>query len=215
MLYPKIIILAVGGSHGDFLLQSCEIMTNAKNININIDYAGRTMWTSNFKNKMNMFCYKGKKKFVKTELNNINKIELSHVYYDEFNRWPTNFFFIDFSKEYLDIVLDMFIKKVCNGNINVVLSYLKNYISDDLSRKINKENYREIMRILWWNSLQKYKKLKNIERINMLSFYEFENTCEILKKLKVYNEKYLENYKNFHRKWYKNNQKFIQNIIKI
>jgi hypothetical protein len=214
MLYPEIIILAVGGSHGDFLLQSCKIMTNEKNINTDIDHNGRTEWTSHFKNSMNMSYYKGKKNFIKTEPNNLNRIELSHVYYDEFNEWPTKFFYIDFSKEHLNIILDMFIKKVCNDDIDKFLFYIKNHISEELFRKINKENYKEIMRILWWNAVQKYKKLKNIERIDILSFYEFENICKILKKLKVYNEKYLKIYEKFYQKWYKNNENFIQNIIK-
>ena len=54
MLYPKIIILAVGGSHGDFLLKSCEIMTKGKNINFAVSNEGRVNWLSYFKKKMNM-----------------------------------------------------------------------------------------------------------------------------------------------------------------
>jgi len=214
MQYPEIIILANGGSHGDFLLQSCEIMTKGKNINTRIDYNGRSKWISNFKNKMTMSYYNGKKNFIETEFDNLNKIELSHVYYDEFDKWPTNFFYIDYSKEHLNVVLDMFIKKVCDDNIDKILLHIKNFISNDLFRKINKENYKKIMRILWWNSVQKYKKIKNIKRIDMLSFYKFESICEILKELKSYNKENLEIYENFYQKWHKNNKKFIQSMIK-
>ena len=189
-------------------------MTSGEVAKLNVEHTGRVGWTSHFKKSMNMFYYKGKKNFIKTELDNLNKIELSHVYYDEFNEWPTKFFYIHFSKEHLDIVLDMYIKKVCNNNVNKILFYIKQYTSDDLYKKINKENYKEVLRILWWNTIQKYKKLKNIKKINILSFYDFENTCKILKELKVYNEQHLKIYEEFYQKWHKNNKKFIQNMIK-
>jgi hypothetical protein len=214
MLYPEIVILAVGGSHGDFLLKSCEIITKGKNVNIAVNNDGRVDWVSYFKKKMNMSFHKGNKKFVKLQTDKCNKIELSHIYYDEFNKWSTKFFYIDFSKKHLDVVLDMYIKKVCNNDINKILFHIKQYISDDLCKKINKENYKEVLRISWWNAIQKYKKLKNIKKINILSFYDFENTCKILKELKVYNEQHLKIYEEFYQKWHKNNKKFIQNMIK-
>ena len=189
-------------------------MTSGEVAKLNVEHTGRVGWTSHFKKSMNMFYYKGKKNFIKTELDNLNKIELSHVYYDEFNEWPTKFFYIHFSKEHLDIVLDMYIKKVYNNDVDKILFYLKEYIADDLCKKINKEDYREVMRILWWNAIQKYKKIKDIQKIDIISFYTFEKMCKILKTLKVYNEQHLKIYEEFYQKWHKNNKKFIQNMIK-
>ena len=40
--------------------------------------------------------------------------------------------------------------------------------------------------------------VKNIESISILSFYKFENMCQILKSLDVYNKKYLSIYKKYY-----------------
>lgn len=214
MTYPETIILAIGGTHGDFLLQSCEIMTSGEIIKLNVEHSGRVNWESRFKKNMNASFHKGKKIFIDTESNYFNKIELSHVYYDEFNNWSSKFFYIDFSKEVIDTILDMYIQKVCNNNIDKTLFYLKEYIADNLCKKINKQNYREVMRTLWWNAIQKYKKIKNIQKIDIVSFYTFEKMCKILIELKVYNELHCEIYEKFYQEWHKKNEKFIQNIIK-
>jgi len=214
MIYPETIILAIGGTHGDFLLKSCELMTSGKVAKLNVEHNGRVYWESRFKKNMNTSFSKGKKDFIETGFKYFNKIELSHVYYDEFNNWPSKFFYIDFSKEVIDTILDMYIQKVCDNDVDKVLFYLKEYIADDLYKKINKEDYREVMRILWWNAIQKYKKIKDIQKIDIISFYTFEKMCKILIELKVYNEFHLKIYEKFYQEWYKKNEKFIQNIIK-
>jgi hypothetical protein len=209
MSYPKIIILAIGGSHGDFLLKSCEIMTHGKIKDSDVDLNGRADYMSTFKTQTTLQTFKkGKKQ--KLEINyKTNDIELSHIYYEEFQNFTSKFYYIDFDKKYLDIVLDMCIEKVCNNNIDKAIEYFKEYIIDGIAKKINKTNYREILKLVWWNGIKKYKKLKDIESIDMLSFYNFDEMCKILKKLNVYNKENLTVYEKFYQKWYNNNKKFI------
>jgi hypothetical protein len=213
MFYPKIIILATAGSHGDFLLQSCEIMSNGRTANI--DNNGRVKWISNFKLSMINAFKAGKKSNINNLQIKSNKIELSHAYYDEFKNWPSKFFYIDYSRNHIDIVLDMMIKKVCNNDIDKVLMQIKPYLQNDLSVKINKKNYRDVLRIIWWNSIKKFKRLKNIESISLLSFYKFENMCQILKSLDVYNTKYLSIYKPFYQEWQRKNKEYIDRFFHI
>lgn len=214
MIYPNTVILATGGTHGDFLLKSCQIMTNGKILKSDVQDSGRVNWESHFKKNMNGSFSKGKKIFIDTKFNYFNEIELSHVYYNEFNDWSSKFFYVEFNKEVIDTILDMYIQKVCYNNIDKILFHLKEYIADDLCKKINKQNYREVMRTVWWNSIQKYKQIKNIQKIDIESFYTFGKMCEVLKELKVYNEFHSKIYEIFYQEWYKKNEKFIKNIIK-
>lgn len=212
MFYPKIIILAIGGSHGDFLLRSCEIMNHGKSKDADVDSKGRADYMSDFKMQTTLQTFqKGKKQELKINYKT-NNIELSHIYYEEFQNFPSKFYYVNFDKKHLDIVLDMCIEKVCNNDVTKAINYLQHYLIDALAKKINKENYRKIAKVLFWNAIQKYKKLKDIESINMLSFYKFNDMIKILKKLNVYNRTHLSVYQDFYQKWYSNNKKFIDQL---
>ena len=110
MQYPKIIILFNGGSHGDFLKASCEQMLFGKVIKINS--VGQALVTSKFKNDaMNMWREGKKTSFKKS---NYDHIEVSHVWYSEFEPFPSKFYYINYSKKINSTLIDILIKKPSN-----------------------------------------------------------------------------------------------------
>jgi len=212
MIYPKIIILAVGGSHGDFLINSCRIMQGEK-IENNINKVGQSIFSSQFKNITRIAFIKGKKQDL--QFDEANDIELSHVWYDDFQNYPSKFFYIGFSKEILPIIIKMFLAKVCMNNLQKAVDYFNYYTIDGLSKKINTHNISKILPIVWWNAQKKYQKQKNIEKIEMTDLYDYNKFLEVLKKLDVSKKIKEKNLKKYHAEWQQKNSIYINKIKEL
>ncbi len=203
------IILAIGGSHGDFLMNSCKIMQGEK-IKKNITKVGQSKFSSKFKIKTRLAFKKGKKH----DLQHIeaNDIELSHVWYDEFQTYPSKFFYIGFSKKILPVIMKMYLTKICNNNLQKAVDNFKYYTTDRLSKKINTHNISKILPIVWSNAQKKYQHQKNIEKIEMTDLYDYYKFLKVLKKLDVYKKSNEKQLKEYHTEWQQKNYMYINEI---
>jgi hypothetical protein len=209
MIYPEKVILAVGGSHGDFLINSCRIM-QGEEIKNNITKVGQSKFLSEFKIKTQFRFQKGKKQDL--QLNEVNDIELSHIWYDEFQNYPSKFFYIAFSKEILPVIIKMYLTKVCSNNLQKAVDYFKYYTTDGLSKKINTHTISKILPIIWWNTQKKYQQQKNIEGIQITDLYDYDKFLKLLKRLDVYKKNNEKQLKEYHTKWQQKNFIYINEI---
>lgn len=209
MIYPKIIILAIGGSHGDFLINCCRIM-QGEEIKKRITITGQAEFRNEFKHKTQFRFKKGKKQNL--ELDKINDVELSHIWYDDFQKYPSEFFYIGFAKEILPVILKMYLTKVCNNNLQQAVNKLNYFIPEELGRKINAQNISKILPVLWWNAQIKYQQQKDIKRIELTDLYDYDKLLKILQQLGVYNKSLEKELKEYHTEWLQKNSVYIDEI---
>jgi hypothetical protein len=214
MLFPKIIILAQGGTHGDFLYESCQLMIlNNNNINNKIDNNGRVLESSIFKRKNFKLYKKGQKKGLMFDhLNDAKSIEICHIWYEEFINWPSKFYYINFDDSLIDIIKQMYFEKVCNNDKNKAMEDYKKYLPNSISKKITLDNFDKIITMSYKSIKRKYRLQPNIKEINMLDLYSLDKLIDILKNMAIYNEKKLLSLKKLHNDWLKKNSKWIKQL---
>ena len=215
MVFPKIIILAQGGTHGDFLYQACNIITS-DTTSKKVDARGRVSESSILK-RLNSDVYeKGQiKSLMATNLDNAQPIEICHIWFEEFIDWPSKFYYIDYDYSLIKIIRKMYIEKVFDNNIDMAIEDYKRWLPDSVSRKINQSNFNKAIDTSYKTLLLKYKKQPNAKAINMVDLYSFEKVVAILKDMDIYNETNLSSLKLFHSLWIEKNQKWIKQIHKI
>jgi len=216
MLFPKIIILAQGGTHGDFLHNFCKIMIYDQNSNKEnkITSNGRVLESSIFKRKNLKLYEKGQKKeLLLNALTDAQQIEICHIWYEEFINWPSKFYYINFDDTLIEIIKKMYLEKICNNDKNIATEYYKKYLPDSIAKKITHDNFDEIFTMSYKSIKKKYQKQPNIKAINMVDLYSLDKLIDILKDMEIYNPQKLEQLETFHAEWIGKNHKWI-NIIK-
>lgn len=216
MLFPKIIILAQGGTHGDFLYKSCQITISTGNLDKEnkITSDGRVLESSIFKRKNLKLYEKGQKKeLLLNELTDVQQIEICHIWYEEFINWPSKFYYINFDDTLIEIIKKMYLEKACNNDKNIATENYKKYLPDSIAKKITHDNFDEIITMSYKSIKKKYQKQPNIKAINMVDLYSLDKLIDILKDMEIYNPQKLEQLEIFHAEWIKKNHKWI-NIIK-
>jgi len=215
MAFPKIIILAQGGTHGDFLYQSCQIITSDENAP-KIDDSGKVIESSIFKRKNLTILKNGQKtNMMSNYLHEAQPIEVCHVWYEEFIDWPSKFYYIDFDDSLLEIIKKMYFEKVHNNDKNLAMIWYKKHLPDSVARKINHDNLNEVINSSYRNAQKKYKKQPNAKAINIVDLYSLHRLTDILKDMGIYNEKNLPSLEKFHSEWLVRNDKWIKQIEKI
>ena len=215
MAFPEIIILAQGGTHGDFLYQSCRIITSYENAN-KIDNNGSVIESSIFKRK-NFNVFKNGQK-IDTMLNYLHEaqpIEVCHIWYDEFIDWPSKFYYITYDDSMIEIISKMYYEKVYNNDKTLAMKAYKKYLPDSIAKKINHDNFDQIINTSYKTTRKKYKQQPNAKAINMVDLYSLHKLTDILKDMGIYNEKNLPSLKTFHSEWIMRNDKWIKQIEKI
>ena len=213
MVFPKIIILAQGGTHGDFLYESCQLMILNNNINNKINNNGRVLESSIFKRKNLTLYKKGQKKdSMLNYLNNAQEIEICHVWFEEFINWPSKFYYIDFDDTLIESIKKMYLEKVCNNDINIAVEKYKKYLPNSIAKKITHDNFDKIITMSYKSIKKKYQRQPNIEAINMVNLYSLDTLIDILKDMKIYNREKLPFLEIFHKDWIKKNNKWINSI---
>jgi len=216
MLFPKIIILAQGGTHGDFLYNFCQITSSAENFNKEnkITSNGRVLESSIFKRKNLKLYKKGQKKeLLLDELIGTQQIEICHIWYEEFINWPSKFYYINFDDNLIEIIKKMYLEKACNNNKNIAIKNYKKYLPDSIAKKITHDNFDKIITMSYKSIKKKYQRQPNIKAINMVDLYSLDKLIDILKDMEIYNPQKLAPLEIFHTEWIEKNHKWI-NIIK-
>jgi len=215
MAFPEIIILAQGGTHGDFLYQSCQIITS-DDYKKEIDSNGRVIEASIFKRRnLNVFEKGQKNSTMSDHLKDAQPIEVCHVWYEEFVDWPSKFYYINYDDSMIEIIKNMYFEKVHNNDMDLAMKWYKRYLPDSLARKINHNNFDEIIHTSYKTTRNKYKKQPNAKAINMVDLYSLHKLTDILKDMGIYKEKNSKSLERFHTEWFDRNEKWIKQIKKI
>lgn len=205
-----IILLAVGGSHGDFLFSCCRLMLNQSVFSTNT--AGKVSAPSEWKTFTLLSYKEGKKLSYITEPT--NKIEMSHIWYEEFAKMPNRFYCIDYNDKQIEVIKKMsFIKNY--KDVNALCEQFKEILPKSLAGKINENNIDNILTISYKNMLKKFKKQPNINLIKITDLYSFKSLVKILKNMNLYNKSQLTNLKNYHKEWKEKNLKYYKELVEL
>lgn len=208
----KIIIFAQGGTHGDFLYSCCLLVTgNRKNT---INQTGRIdLKNSKFK-KNNLNSYqKGKKLDIDTRSG--DRIEMCHIWHEEFKKLPADFYYIHYEHEQIELIKKIFLEKVFDGNKDLAIDNVKKYLPDTLAKKITKYNIDDVLTIFYKNSIKKYKQQPNIKAIQITDLYNFDSLVAILKKMNIYQTAKSNELKHFHKQWTDKNKEYIEQMLNV
>ena len=202
MLFPEVVIFALGGTHGDFLYACGQIMQGKQPKKV--DKHGRVIarpklleqnWHKNFGG-----C---------DEYTDLDKVENSHIWQDEFINWPSNFYYIGFTDKQLPVIQKMFIDKVCNGSLEVGVEKFNRSASEYVKKKTNKSNMQKILDIHYKKTLQQYKKQPGVQEIKIMDLYTFDTLKDVLINIGIYDKKYEADLLKFHENWIGKNKHYI------
>ena len=207
MNYPKIIVLFIGGTHGEFL-KNCYNIFNNKKIRPN-STTGHSPITSQFKEENMYLFYKGKSG--KHSLNQFDEFEVVHCWYNEYLKYTSKFYYIDYPDHLASTLIDLFMYKTKRDK-NTIIKYLKDNMPKDIGKKINDSNWKEIFIKSINRCKSKYLLQKNIKRIDIFDIYNLEKLEKIFKDMGIYNNKYKEDFKKYYNKWLNKNNYFIERL---
>ena len=211
MATPKIIIFAQGGTHGDFLY-SCGLLMLGKK-EPTIDANGKVIEESISKRINLKSFYKGKKDsvFVKPA----NKLEIYHIWQEEFKQIEAKFYYIDYTDNQIDIIKKMYLEKVHNNNLSNALKSITQYLPENLSIKISERNFDKILTLSYKNTIKKYKQQPGIIPIPINHLYDFDSLVVILKDMNLLKKHRLDNLKQFHYVWTTKNKKWMTEMLNL
>ena len=209
MKYPKIIILAQGGTHGDFLY-SCGLLMLENRPTI-INETGRALGRSNFLQD-NMYNFEGgvyrKKNYVFD-----TDIEVCHVWHEEFLKFNSKFYYISFKDEHIPVIKKMFLAKVCKNNIDTAIESRKKFLPPAVANKINKKNFDRYWTSSLKTGVKSYRKQPDVNKIDMIDLYNFEKLCSIMTHMGIFNENKTNKLKSMHQSWVEKNSEYITEIL--
>ena len=213
MQFPKIMLLAIGGTHGDFLLNCCKLMLQGSKFETTNQ--GSTVSSSVYKNQH--FMVGGKRVAVDYShlTNQTPLVELSHMWYEEYKTWNTQFYFIEFNDTLIPKIKEMWINKVCGSNIDVALESYKKAWSDSISKNFSRENFDEIFAVLSKRTKKLFMKQPGIISIDMVKLYDYSSLVDVLKSMGIYNADHEHDLQEIHGKWRHNNLDNIEQIKSI
>ena len=204
MKYPKRIILGIGGTHPDFLCACFRLME--RGTKTKISSVGRVELKSKFKNET-LDARLGGIKDLKLSYD-YHETEVSHIWYNEYENFPSKFLIINVKHEILDPIFEMFEQKIKNTNLlfkywpTKLINYLK---SKNISSK-------EIFKAFSIDNLKKFYNCKNLQVIEINNIYNKSHVIELLKSNNVYNKQYEDKFNHFYDDWYNKNKQYINKI---
>ena len=207
MNYPKIIVLFIGGTHGEFL-KNCYNIFNNKKIRP-ISSTGHSPISSQFKEENMSLFYNGKSG--KHTLNQFDNFEVVHCWYNEYLEYTSKFYYIDYPDHLASTLIDLFMYKTKKDN-NTIIKYLRNNLPENIGKKINELNWKDIFIKSINRCKSKYLLQKSIKRIDIFDIYNLEKLKKIYKDMGIYNNKYEEKFTKYYNKWLIKNDYFIENL---
>lgn len=205
------ILLAVGGSHGDFLFSCCKLMLN-QYISVAND-AGRISAPSEWK-ELTLKCFKEGKKIFNVPIPT-NSIEMSHTWYKEFKEMPCKFYYIDYEHNQINILKKMWIDKNYTSrgkNKEDICKDMRECLENNLAKKINKNNIDKFLTNYYKNQLKKFKQQPGIIAIKITNLYKFESLVNTLKKMGFWNDSNVEQLKKHYKGWFQKNINYIEEV---
>lgn len=208
----SIILLAAGGTHGDFL-HSCGLLMLEK-IDFTVNTSGRVI------NNLSSF----KKNNLNTFLDGVKKpstvepsfaIELCHIWQEEFKHYKEKFFYIDYTEEQINVIKKMYLEKIHKNNLDTAKRDLVRYLPTKLKVKINKKNFDKVLTLSYKTTIKKYKQQPGIIPIKITDLYNFDSLVLILKNMGILNVDKLKDLKIFHSKWKTKNKQYIKEMFRI
>lgn len=210
MKQPKIIILANGGTHGDFLYSCGLLMTEDKKTPINDK--GRVRGKSKFLQD-NMINFEGGT--YKGHTYNFNtEIDVCHIWHEEFLKFSSRFYYIDFDDKHIPIIKKMFLAKVCKDNIETAINSRTRFLPQAIAKKINKTNFDEYWTLGLKTAIKKYKKQPGITKVNMIDLYDLAKLKKILIHMGIFNKDKFSELESMHQVWIEKNSQYIKEILK-
>ena len=203
MLFPEVVIFALGGTHGDFLYACGQIMQGKQSKKV--DKQGRVIarpklleqnWHKNFGDTHGY--------------TDLDRVEVAHIWQDEFINWPSDFYYIGFTEKQLPIIQKMLIEKVCNGSLELAVKKFNRSASEYVKKKTNKSNMQKILDIHYKKTLQQYKKQPGIQEIKIMDLYNRDSLRDVLINIGIYNRKYEADLEKFHSNWLGKNKHYIE-----
>ena len=211
-MYPKIVILAQGGSHGDFLSELLKISNGQKGAEIS--ESGQVLSGSMIKvmNKK-AFTKPGLPADLPTDLQDKNKEKyvMCHVWHEHMSDWPSDFYYIHMQPDQISTVITMLIDKVFNGNVEAFLNHWKKEYPEKVSRYITTKTYLDIYTKLYLNLQKKFK--TNAKKIQMTDLYDYDKVLKFLHDACDWNGQNLTKINAFYNNWFSKNTKYIKKII--
>ena len=205
-------ILALGGTHGDFLLNCCRLMADGLSPRA-IEQNGRAESPSTFKHQR--FYIKGKKIDLRYDPSNVPTVEMGHTWYEDYLHWDSRFFYIQYEDYMIPIIRKMWLEKCWNSNLKLAINDLSKALPDELSKKINKKNFNEVFFVMYKSALSKCKKQPNITRIKMTELYHYDSLTKVLDRMGIFKKKYEKTLKEYYMEWRSKNIMYIEEIIRL
>ena len=209
MVQPKIIILAQGGTHGDFLYSCGLLMLEGKTTPINDK--GRVEGRSKFlQDNMHNFVggvHRGNKYNFNTD------IDLCHIWHEEFIKFSSKFYYINFDYKHIPIIKKMFLAKVCKNDIQTAIDSKTQFLPRSVASKINKTNFDQYWTISLKTAIEKYKQQPNITKIDMIDMYDLTKLQNVLSHMGIFNEDKSSELETMHQTWIEKNSQYIKEIL--
>ena len=205
-------ILALGGSHGDFLHQCCNFMLH--NTKIDVNALGRITPTSVLKQNGN-FYYDGEKIPItesKLEKMSLSTVELSHVWQEEFIKWPSKFYYVHIEESHVTTVGKMYLDKICEQDEKIALKTLTSHFPADVKARIDQFSFDEYFKGMVSRAQKKFERQPSISKIQMTDLYSYESLVKVLKMMDCFDHEKTKSLADIHNKWIKNNKTYVDEI---
>ena len=205
-------ILALGGSHGDFLHQCCNFMLH--NTKIDVNALGRITPTSVLKQNGN-FYYDGEKIPItesKLEKMSLSTVELSHVWQEEFIKWPSKFYYVHIEESHVATVGKMYLDKICEQDEKIALKTLTSHFPADVKARIDQFSFDEYFKGMVSRAQKKFERQPSISKIQMTDLYSYESLVKVLKMMDCFDHEKIKSLADIHNKWIKNNKTYVDEI---
>ena len=95
---------------------------------------------------------------------------------------------------------------------NTIIKYLRNNLPENIGKKINELNWKDIFIKSINRCKSKYLLQKSIKRIDIFDIYNLEKLKKIYKDMGIYNNKYEEKFTKYYNKWLIKNDYFIEKL---
>lgn len=201
------IIVFNSGSAGDFLMGLCcsqidNTLVNYKQLN-----SGRMLIDNEYFKTSSQKLFYNPDSDMKWDFSKTYKVENSHFWLDAYKDLASRCVYIDYPDQVQESIMDIFIEKVYNNDIQKMLDFNLPNMLPALRPKITINNTKQVYNVLWRKNLIGWHNNKNLTAIELKDFFYKNKLENIVKKLinnKISNQ---EMFDNIYNNWLSKNTK--------